>query len=202
MATRNFDSNTQRASSFLDGTSFLYGWKNSETDPDKDFKILFDDLNISGFTAGSVLFAGSDGLLSEDNNNLFYDSTLGRLGIQTNSPTSFLDVVGDGVNPIFSARESGGSSVIGVSSLGDLDLGFTNRTVRINSHNITGGIASFSPTGASCLIWPNFDIKAVPALGGVSNLALRITTDVAKRGIIRFYRQDSLRGVFSDTDEA
>lgn len=41
-------------------------------------------------TAGSVLFAGSSGLLSQDNSNLFYDDLNNRLGIGTNTPGSGL----------------------------------------------------------------------------------------------------------------
>jgi hypothetical protein len=38
-------------------------------------------------TAGSVLFAGTSGILSEDNSYLFWDATNHRLGIGTNAPS-------------------------------------------------------------------------------------------------------------------
>jgi predicted RecA/RadA family phage recombinase len=47
------------------------------------------------FTAGSVLFAGSDGAAAQDNANLFWDDTNNRLGIGTASPANKLHVVGD-----------------------------------------------------------------------------------------------------------
>jgi hypothetical protein len=98
--SRNFDTNTARVpSSFFDSTTYFYGWKNSESNPDKDFKVLFDDIkaDVRGeaeFTAGSVFFAGATGQLDEDNDNLFYDDTLNRLGILTNTPNYELDVQG------------------------------------------------------------------------------------------------------------
>lgn len=43
-------------------------------------------------TSGSLLFAGTGGLLSQDNNNLFWDSTNKRLGIGTSTPANVLHV--------------------------------------------------------------------------------------------------------------
>lgn len=46
------------------------------------------------FTQGSVVFAGPSGVYAEDNANFFWDDTNNRLGIDTNTPTSSLDVKG------------------------------------------------------------------------------------------------------------
>ena len=43
-------------------------------------------------TAGSVLFAGSSGVLAEDNSNLFWDDTNNRLGIGSATPAGGLDI--------------------------------------------------------------------------------------------------------------
>jgi len=43
-------------------------------------------------TAGSVLFAGTSGLISQDNANLFWDDTNNRLGIGNNAPTTLFHV--------------------------------------------------------------------------------------------------------------
>ena len=47
------------------------------------------------FTSGSIVFAGASGIYSQDNANLFYDSTNFRLGIKTNSPLKTLHVAGN-----------------------------------------------------------------------------------------------------------
>lgn len=55
-------------------------------------------LTMSGLTAGSVLFAGVGGALSQDNANLFWDDTNNRLGIGTAVPTSTLHIKGSGTS--------------------------------------------------------------------------------------------------------
>lgn len=44
-------------------------------------------------TLGSILFAGTSGVLSQDNSNFFYDSTNKRLGIGTATPRGNFDVL-------------------------------------------------------------------------------------------------------------
>ena len=51
--------------------------------------------DITGFTAGSVIFAGAGGTLTQDNSNLFFDDTNNRLGIGNTTPTQPLDVTGN-----------------------------------------------------------------------------------------------------------
>jgi hypothetical protein len=53
-----------------------------------------ETLSIADMTQGSVPFFGASGLLSQDNNNLFWDNTNSRLGIGTNAPASELHIVG------------------------------------------------------------------------------------------------------------
>ncbi len=53
-----------------------------------------ETLTISDLTQGAILFAGTNGLISQDNNNLYWDDTNNRLGIGTNSPLYNLDVNG------------------------------------------------------------------------------------------------------------
>lgn len=50
------------------------------------------------FTQGSVVFAGANGIYSQDNTNLFYDATNKRLGIGTNSPANALVVTASTAN--------------------------------------------------------------------------------------------------------
>jgi hypothetical protein len=52
--------------------------------------------SITSATAGSVLFAGTSGVLQQDNANFFWDDTNNRLGIGTALPGSSLDIHGSG----------------------------------------------------------------------------------------------------------
>jgi len=54
-----------------------------------------DNFAIGTLTSGSVLFAGSGGLISQDNANLYWDNVNKRLGIGTTSPRNKLDAEGD-----------------------------------------------------------------------------------------------------------
>ena len=53
----------------------------------------FTSITNTGLTSGYVVYAGTGGLES-GSSNLFWDSTNGRLGIGTSSPTGPLDIVG------------------------------------------------------------------------------------------------------------
>jgi len=139
MAARKFDTNTQRAVSFFDTTqTFFYLWDNSQSDPDKDAKINYDDFkaDMQGngqFTAGSVLFAGATGVISEDNTNLFYDETLDTFGIGTNTPTARLETSGIGATIAtrnIDAKNSTSTSIFTLFDNGQIDLG--GQSVNLN----------------------------------------------------------------------
>lgn len=57
----------------------------------------FVNVTLSGKTPGSVLFAGSGGVVAQDNTNLFFDDTNNRLGIGTATPVRPLDVNGSSI---------------------------------------------------------------------------------------------------------
>ena len=52
-------------------------------------------LTLSDITIGSLVFAGTGGLVSQDNSNLFWDDTNNRLGIGTATPQKTMDIRGD-----------------------------------------------------------------------------------------------------------
>ena len=61
-------------------------------------------LTLSGITQGSVLFAGVSGILSQDNDKLFWDNTNKRLGIGTATPQRGLHI--QGTNPTIRMSDS------------------------------------------------------------------------------------------------
>jgi hypothetical protein len=100
-------------------TNVLYRWDTGltsyvELSPNIINSLVFSDANgfdgnislvgsvatltiTTALTTGSVPFIGASGALSQDNANLFFDDTNNRLGINTNAPTTSLDVFGSGI---------------------------------------------------------------------------------------------------------
>ena len=60
----------------------------------------FTGLTLSDLTAGSVLFAGTGGFVSQDNSNFYWNNTSNRLGIGTSSPSVPLTVKATSGNQI------------------------------------------------------------------------------------------------------
>ncbi|MEM1974443.1 MAG: hypothetical protein QXN68_06615, partial [Thermoplasmata archaeon] len=60
----------------------------------------FANLTLSSLTSGSILFAGNNGLISQDNSNLYWDNNNKRLGIGTNNPSSLLELYSTNISPI------------------------------------------------------------------------------------------------------
>ena len=84
-------------------------------------------------TTGSVLFAGDDGKIEENNGSVYWDNTNTRLGIKTNSPNSTVSVNGSLSTAI---RFTGG----------DVGLNETDHTVIING---SGSSTLFMPSPGS-----------------------------------------------------
>ena len=87
---------------------------------------------ITGATVGSVLFAGSSGVLAQDNSNLFWEPTNRHLGLGTDSPIYALEVDGgtDDILAIFTSSDATSliafrdssttsSTTVGVGATGD-----------------------------------------------------------------------------------
>jgi len=58
---------------------------------------IFSILTLSSLTPGSVLFAGANGLLSQNNTNFYWNNSNGRLGLGTNNPNGRLHTTGGDV---------------------------------------------------------------------------------------------------------
>ena len=100
-------------------TNILYRWNTGtsayvELSPNIVSSLVFNDANgfdgtinlvgsvatltiTTALTTGSVGFIGASGALLQDNANFFWDDTNNRLGINTNAPTTALDVFGSGI---------------------------------------------------------------------------------------------------------
>lgn len=72
----------------------------------------------TNFTLGSVIFAGTSGVLSEDHDYFFWDATNNRLGIGTTSPYAALSVAGEIVGANFTSTTTATSTFAGILSVG------------------------------------------------------------------------------------
>ena len=77
------------------GTSTLIGDTGLTFAPTTNILTVTGGIISSNLTLGSVLFAGTAGLVSQDNANFFWDNTNNRLGIGTATPAVALQVVQD-----------------------------------------------------------------------------------------------------------
>ena len=100
-------------------TNVLYRWDTTltsyvELSPNIINSLVFNDANgfdgtislvgsvatltiTTALTTGSVGFIGASGALTQDNSNFYWDNSNKRLGINTNAPTTALDVFGSGI---------------------------------------------------------------------------------------------------------
>ena len=66
--------------------------------------------SITSATAGSLLFAGTAGIMAQDNSNLFWDDTNNRLGVGTTAPTSKFHVLAPAASSVGETMASFGVS--------------------------------------------------------------------------------------------
>ena len=85
---------TITASTEFASGSTRFGSNNSNTHEFTGSVSITGSLNLPYISAGSILFAGTNGVVSQNNSNLFWDNANSRLGIRTTSPTGALHVAG------------------------------------------------------------------------------------------------------------
>ncbi len=102
---------------------------------------------FSTMTAGSVLFVGTSGLLSQDNSNLFWDNTNKLLGVDTNSP---LEIVSVGVSTFapflyFDGHNGGASSQNTFLNVSSSVTGSSSVVIGLNLENSSQTNNTYSP---------------------------------------------------------
>jgi len=104
----------------------------------------------TGFTEGSVAFAGSGGTLAQDNANLFWDDSTNRLGLGTTTPTVSLEVIG----------------------AGKFSTNLTVSTGNINLADSSGNVSIGNTSGALALSSSGLNLTTAGAVSGVTSLSM------------------------------
>jgi hypothetical protein len=154
-------------------------------------------LTLGTILQGSVLFAGSGGLITQNNSNFFWDNTNNRLGIGTASPTYTLDITATQSNTFRITQSINGDNYIninntstGTSATSRIDIGVNSgsyaTTIQRFGLNYVGNLFGVSCTNSSA-IYDNAAssnglfigaVSATPIIFGTSNAErFRIASD-------------------------
>jgi hypothetical protein len=82
----------------------------------------FASSTFTNFTAGSIPFFGTGGVLAQSNSNLFWDGTNSRLGIGTTSPSAKLAITGSAGSSPFLVASSTNARLFEINQSGAIGL--------------------------------------------------------------------------------
>jgi hypothetical protein len=198
-------------------TNIIYRWNTGtsayvELSPNIVTSLVFSDANgfdgtislvgstatltiTTALTTGSVPFIGASGALSQDNANLFFDDTNNRLGINTNSPTTALDVFGSGIIGRLNGTSTN-NAYLGFASAGSNKWSIGNvqsdHRFRIFSETNTSELVSVLQTGEFGIGIANPTTK-LHIDGGASALIANLDADISIAKSISFRSDNSNR---------
>jgi hypothetical protein len=198
-------------------TNVLYRWNTGtsayvELSPNIINSLVFSDANgfdgnislvgstatltiTTSLTQGSVPFIGTSGALTQDNANLFFDDTNNRLGINTNSPTTALDVFGSGIIGRINGTSTN-NAFLGFASAGTNKWSVGNvqsdHRFRIYNEATTSELVSVLQTGEFGIGIANPTTK-IHIDGGASALIANLDANVSVAKSISFRSDNSNR---------
>lgn len=198
-------------------TNVIYRWNTGtsayvELSPNIVTSLVFNDSNgfdgtislvgstatltiTTALTQGSVPFIGASGALTQDNANLFFDDTNNRLGINTNSPTTALDVFGSGIIGRINGTSTN-NAFLGFASAGTNKWSIGNvqsdHRFRIYNEATTSELVSVLQTGEFGIGIANPTTK-LHIDGGASALIANLDANVSVAKSISFRSDNSAR---------
>jgi hypothetical protein len=198
-------------------TNVLYRWDTGltsyvELSPNIINSLVFSDANgfdgnislvgsvatltiTTALTQGSVPFIGTSGALTQDNANLFFDDTNNRLGINTNSPTTALDIFGSGIIGRVNGTSTN-NAFLGFASAGTNKWSIGNvqsdHRFRIYNDATTSELVSVLQTGEFGIGIANPTTK-IHIDGGASALIANLDANVSVAKSISFRSDNSNR---------
>lgn len=147
------------------------------------FDIRAATLTPDGITLGSVMFAGVNGVISQDNANLFWNDSLNRLGIGLAIPTSPLHIAVPSANVTLQMEaNAGGNCRVQFGHAASLGRGFvdydnlndqltlgTGLLVRVTIDSVSAAFGgnvisdtdSMDDLGTSAVRWANLFVDAI-----------------------------------------
>jgi hypothetical protein len=198
-------------------TNIIYRWNTGtnayvELSPNIVTSLVFNDANgfdgtislvgstatltiTTALTTGSVPFIGTSGALTQDNANLFFDDTNNRLGINTSSPTTALDVFGSGIIGRINGTSTN-NAFLGFSSAGTNKWSIGNvqsdHRFRIFSETNTSELVSVLQTGEFGIGIANPTTK-IHIDGGATALIANLDANVSVAKSVSFRSDNSNR---------
>jgi hypothetical protein len=198
-------------------TNIIYRWNTStsayvELSPNIVTSLVFNDANgfdgtislvgstatltiTTALTTGSVGFIGASGALLQDNANFFWDNSNKRLGINTNTPTTALDVFGSGIIGRINGTSTN-NAFLGFASAGTNKWSIGNvqsdHRFRIYSEANTSELVSVLQTGEFGIGIANPTTK-LHIDGGASALIANLDANVSVAKSISFRSDNSAR---------
>jgi len=137
-----------------------------------------NSITNTGITAGSVVYAGTGGLMSQSNSTFFWDSTNNRLGINNASPGAPLDIHGTGTQIQVNGTGSNNSYIqfqnAGVSKwrIGNTYNGAAN-TFDLYNNSLTSTALSFNVTTNAATFNNTITATSLIKSGGTSTQFLK-----------------------------
>ncbi len=198
-------------------TNIIYRWNTGtsayvELSPNIVTSLVFNDANgfdgtislvgstatltiTTALTTGSVGFIGASGALTQDNANFFWDNSNKRLGINTNVPTTALDVFGSGIIGRVNGTSTN-NAFIGFASAGTNKWSIGNvqsdNRFRIYNEATTSELVSVLQTGEFGIGIANPTTK-LHIDGGASALIANLDANVSVAKSISFRSDNSAR---------
>jgi hypothetical protein len=198
-------------------TNIIYRWNTGtsayvELSPNIVTSLVFNDANgfdgtislvgstatltiTTALTTGSVGFIGASGALLQDNANFFWDNSNKRLGINSNAPTTALDVFGSGIIGRVNGTSTN-NAFLGFASAGSNKWSIGNvqsdHRFRIYSEANTSELVSVLQTGEFGIGIANPTTK-LHIDGGASALIANLDANVSVAKSVSFRSDNSNR---------